>query len=429
MSLVPSRNISGLTIDVAPDLLGRARKFAVRAGLVAAAVPVTVAAALTITDAVRRRMHPLTATFPTEKPLTEYVEETATTIYTYGADLYESMLEAIHGARHTVMLETYIWKDDTVGRQFKQALIDAAARGVKVYVVVDGFANLVVPHSFFRFPPDVHLLRFPAFRPGMIALNIRKSGRDHRKILVVDDRIGYVGGYNIGSLYATQWRDTHMRLEGPAVWELRNAFVDFWNRQRTGRLPQLVDVGSDTWLPHLKAARNAPSELVFPIRGIYLDAIDRATSHVYITQAYFIPDHDIHDALLAAAARGVDVRVLVPHRSNHVVADWLARGLYTSLLRGGVRIFLYQDAMVHAKTATVDARWTTIGTANIDRLSLTGNYEVNLEIVDPALAARMEDVFRLDLTNARELTIDQWERRSRLAKLGEALISPLRPLL
>ncbi|GAB4085527.1 phospholipase D-like domain-containing protein [Myceligenerans cantabricum] len=426
---MPSRNIPGLTIDIAPDLLRRARRFALRAGLAAAAAPVTLAAALTVTDAIRRRMHPLTATFPTEKPLTEYVDETATTLYTYGADLYDSMLEAIRAAEHTVMLETYIWKNDQVGQHFKQALIDASARGVKVYVIVDGFANLVVPPSFFRFPGDVHLLSFPVLRPGMAALNIRKSGRDHRKILVVDDRIGYVGGYNIGSMYATQWRDTHIRLEGPAVWELRNAFVDFWNRHRTGRLPLLTDVGSVSWLPHLKAARNAPSELVFPIRGLYLDAIDRATDHVYITQAYFIPDHDIHDALLAASARGVDVRVLVPHRSNHVVADWLARGQYTSLLRGGVRIFLYQDAMVHAKTATIDGRWTTIGTANIDRLSLTGNYEVNLEIVDAPLAARMEDVFRLDLTNARELTLDQWSRRSRLAKVGEALISPLRPLL
>src|SRR5690606_7978830 len=143
----------------------------------------------------------------------------------------------------------------------------------------------------------------------------------------------------------------------------------------------------------------------------------------------FIPDHDIHAALLAAAARGVDVRVLVPHRSNHVVADWLARGQYASLLRGGVRIFLYQGAMVHAKTATIDGRWTTIGTANIDRLSLTGNYEVNLEIVDPGLAARMEDIFAMDLTNATELTLAQWEARGTVAKIGEYLLIPLRPLL
>lgn len=427
------RKISGsfpkVTLDLPVGFGQHVRMFATRAAIIAAAVPVTAAVALTAADMVRRRLHPLTSRFPTEKPLTEHIDETATTVYTYGADLYDAMLEAIRKARRTVMLETYIWKNDEVGQQFKRALIDAAERGVEVYVIVDGFANLVVPSSFFRFPPTVHVLRFPVLRPGVAYLNVRTSGRDHRKILVVDDETGFVGGYNIGSLYATQWRDTHVRLQGPSAWELRNAFVDFWNRHRTHRHPILPDVGSGTWQPHLKAARNAPSELVFPIRGIYLDAIDRATSHVYITQAYFIPDHDIHAGLLAAAARGVDVRVLVPHRSNHVVADWLARGHYASLLRGGVRIFLYQGAMVHAKTATVDRRWTTIGTANIDRLSLTGNYEVNLEIVDPGLAGRMEDIFDLDLSNAQELTLAQWEERGALAKIAEYLLIPLRPLL
>lgn len=427
-SNVPS-NLPKLTLDVPTDFMQRARTFATRAAIIAAAVPVGAAVALTVTDKIRQRLHPLTSKFPTEKPLTEHIDETATTVYTYGADLFEAMLEAIAGARKTVMLESYIWKNDEMGQRFKQALIDASARGVEVYVIVDGFANLVVPYSFFRFPPAVHVLRFPVLRPGMAYLNIRTSGRDHRKILVVDDETGFVGGYNIGSLYATHWRDTHVRLQGPSAWELRNAFVDFWNRHRKQRHPVLADAGSGTWLPHLKAARNAPSELVFPIRGIYLDAIDRAISHVYITQAYFIPDHDIHAGLLAAAARGVDVRVLVPHRSNHVVADWLARGQYASLLRGGVRIFLYQGAMVHAKTATIDRRWTTIGTANIDRLSLTGNYEINLEVVDPGLAGRMEDIFAMDLSNAQELTLAQWEERGALAKIGEYLLIPLRPLL
>ncbi|MEK8228992.1 phospholipase D-like domain-containing protein [Oerskovia sp. M15] len=260
-------------------------------------------------------------------------------------------------------------------------------------------------------------------------LNVRKSGRDHRKLLVVDDEIGFVGGYNIGAMYATQWRDTHIRLDGPSSWELRNAFVDFWNSNRKPDQPALEDPGSRLWLPELRAARNAPAQLVFPIRGIYLDAIDRASDHIYITQAYFIPDREILDALLMASRRGVDVKVLVPERSNHVVADWLSRGLYTTLLRGGVTIWLYKDAMVHAKTATIDGQWTTIGTANIDRLSLTGNYEVNLEIVDAGIADQMEKVFDVDLSNCRELTLTEWSGRSLAAKFGEVALTPLRPLL
>lgn len=405
------------------------RRILSRALVAAVAAPVTVAGVLVATDAIRKRRNTTLSSFPHTPPAEVEVAGTTTTVFTYGEDLFREMLTAIRGARRRVLFESYIWKGDALGEEFKRALVDAAGRGVEVFVVYDGFANLVVPRAFFDLPDSVHVIRYPVFRPGVLMLNVRKSGRDHRKILVVDDEIAFVGGYNIGSLYATQWRDTHVRLEGPSAWELRNAFVDFWNANRAPDQPLLADPGSTHWEPRLRAARNAPAHLVFPIRGIYLDAIDRASSHVYITQAYFIPDREILAALLAAAARGVDVRVLVPERSNHVLADWLSRGLYTALLKGGVRIHLYRDAMVHAKTATIDGAWTTIGTANIDRLSLTGNYEVNLEITDPGVAEQMEKVFAVDLSNSRELTLAEWESRSVAAKLSEIILTPLRPLL
>ncbi|GAA1409478.1 MULTISPECIES: phospholipase D-like domain-containing protein [Oerskovia] len=406
-----------------------ARSVMARAAVLAVAVPVTVATGLVIADAIRKRRVTDPSKFPRSAPAEGSVGETSTTIFTYGDDLYREMLAAIRGAKRRIMLETYIWKGDELGKEFKDALVEATERGVEVFVIYDGFANLVVPREFLTFPAPIHVIRYPVFRPGVLVLNVRKSGRDHRKILVVDDEIGFVGGYNIGAMYATQWRDTHIRLAGPSTWELRNAFVDFWNSNRKPGQPRLEDPGSRLWLPELRAARNAPAHLVFPIRGIYLDAIDRASDHIYITQAYFIPDREILDALLMAAQRGVDVRVLVPERSNHVVADWLSKGLYTTLLRGGVTIWLYKDAMVHAKTATIDGRWTTIGTANIDRLSLTGNYEVNLEIVDAGIAAQMEKVYDVDLSNCRELTLDEWSGRSLAAKLGEVALTPLRPLL
>lgn len=428
MNPVPQRPTTPLPVQIPADWT-RVRRYASRAALAAAATPLAAAAGLMAVDKVRRRRHPLDAAFPTAPPATTDHGQTTTTVYTYGADLYDAMLEAIRTATSHIYFETYIWKGDGIGAQFKQALLEAAERGVDVYVVYDGFANLVVPQSFYDFPPGINVLRFPVFRPGILFLDVRNSGRDHRKILVADDDTAFVGGYNIGSLYATHWRDTHLRITGPSVWELRNAFVDFWNRWRTPDLPVLQDIGSPHWLPSLRAARNAPSELVFPIRNLYLDAIDRACTHVLITQAYFVPDRDILNALLNAATRGVDVRVLVPERSNHVVADWLARGHYATLLRGGVRIFLYTGAMIHAKTATIDGRWSTVGTANIDRLSLTGNYEVNIEIVDPGVATHLEEIFHMDLGNAREITIDEWETRPTLNKVGERVLSPLRPLI
>lgn len=399
-----------------------------RSALTAALIPFGAAAGIIAYDAIRRRSSSLTGTFPVTPPSETSIDETQARIYTYGEDLYADMLAAIRGAKSRVMFETYIWKNDRTGQEFKDAVEEASARGVDVYLVYDGFANLVVPRDFYRFSPAIHVVRFPVFRPGVLAFNIRKSGRDHRKILVVDDEVGFVGGYNIGDDYANRWRDTHMRITGPAVWDLRNAFVDFWNANRTA-LPALEDPGSDVWDPRIRVARNAPSHLVFPIRHLYLDAIDRAVTSVSITQAYFIPDREILTGLLLAASRGVDVRVIVPEVSNHVIADWLRNGIYATLLNGGVRIFLFQDAMVHAKTATIDSRWTTIGTANIDRLSLSGNYEVNVEIVDEGVARLMDTIFETDLTNCRELTPGEWNKRNVVAKLSEAMIRPLRPLL
>jgi cardiolipin synthase len=162
---------------------------------------------------------------------------------------------------------------------------------------------------------------------------------------------------------------------------------------------------------------------------MYLEAIDRASHHVYLTHAYLIPDEDMVTALVRAARRGVDVRIIVPAESNHVVADWLSRGFYGQLLRGGVRLYLYQKAMVHAKTATIDGQWSTIGTANIDRLSLLGNYEINMEVFSADVAKQMEEIFAIDSTNSVELTLPDWQRRHAMVKFSETVLTPLRPLL
>ena len=367
--------------------------------------------------------------FPYAGPTTVHVAGSAVTTYTLGEHLYADMLSAIREARNSIYFESFIWKGDETGKAFKEALVDAAERGVAVYVVYDGFANLVVRRDFYDLPDSIHVLRFPVLRSGMLRLDLRHLGRDHRKILVVDDDVGFIGGYNIGELYATSWRDTHLRLVGPAVWELSDAFVDFWNEYRPDGHPELPEHGAKSWDTRVVAARNAPSRMLFPVRGLYLDAIERATRRVYITQAYFIPDHEILTALLKASQRGVDVRVIVPEYSNHILADWVARGFYADLLSGGVTIWLYRNAMVHAKTATVDGRWSTVGTANIDRLSLIGNYEVNLALFSEEMAMQMERIFSMDLGNCRELTYEAWEGRGHLPRIAERLLAPLQPFL
>jgi cardiolipin synthase len=404
------------------------RKILKRTALAVVAVQGGTLAALAVVDH-RRKKNRRPVVFPRVPPRSVTAGTSEVTLYTYGEDVYADMLHAIRQAKEQIFFETFIWKGDVVGQQFKDALVDAAHRGVQVYLVYDEFANLVVPRNFFRFPEHPNLKVKPHRLIGFGLRFPRQSGRNHRKLLVVDDDVAFIGGYNIGSLYATNWRDTHARLTGDIVWDMQNAFIDYWNLFPRRRLPVLPDTGGLVWQPNIRLYRNVPRNLIFPIRGMYLEAIDRASQHIYLTHAYLIPDEDMVRALVRAAGRGVDVRIIVPAESNHIVADWLSRGFYTQLLRGGVRLFLYQGAMVHAKTASIDGQWSTIGTANIDRLSLQGNYEINIEVFSDLVARQMEEIFEVDSGNCRELTLDEWHSRPAMVKFSESVLTPFRPLL
>ncbi|WP_460667247.1 phospholipase D-like domain-containing protein [Kocuria himachalensis] len=403
-------------------------RWAGRAVLGFIGVQAAVVAALVITDAVEKKGRAQRSGFPRPGTFKGTVAETGTTIYTYGEDLYEDMLAAIGGARHRIFLETFIWKDDEVGRAFRDALNDAAGRGVEVYVTYDHFGNLVVPSSFYDFHPAVHVFRFPALGPTLLSGPLRATGVTHRKLLVVDHEVGFVGGYNIGSLYATQWRDTHLRLTGPAVYELGHAFAQVWNHLAIGH-PGLSPVNPVSWISPLRAINNIPADLVYPIRSVYLDAISRAQDHIHLTTAYFIPDQRILTALIEASRRGVDVQVILPEESNHLLADWLSRGFYTALLTEGITVLLYRHAMIHAKTVTIDGQWSFVGTANIDRLSLRFNYETGVAIQDENFAADMERIFAADSDNCRQVVLEEWSTRHPAARFAETVLVPLRPLL
>ncbi len=402
-------------------------KIAKRTVLAAVSVQAVTIGALIVVDH-RRKKNRAPAAFPRVAPRSVTAGGSEVTVYTYGEDLYNDMLGAIRQARQRIFLETFIWKSDPIGQSFKDALIEAADRGVDVYVAFDEFANLVVPRGFFHFPANIHVLRHPLLGGGIKFLHPRYSGRDHRKLLVIDHDAAFVGGYNIGSLYATDWRDTHARMTGDIVLDIENAFIDYWNLSSNKARPALPDSGSRSWQTNIRVHRNVPRNFVYPIRGMYLEAIDRASHHISLTHAYLIPDDDMLRALISAARRGVDVRIIVPAESNHILADWMSRGYYGQLLRGGVRLFLFQGAMVHAKTATIDGQWSTIGTANIDRLSLSGNYEINMEIFDRDVAHQMEEIFASDSGNSVELTCARWQQRPLMAKFSETVLAPLRPL-
>lgn len=389
------------------------------------------AAAATVfgVDEWRKRRHPQTHRFPYIARKDSKVEHNDVRIYTYGEDLFVDQLEAIRNAKEYIFFETYIMKADSVGYEFRSELVAAAERGVQVFVILDTFGNLNQDPRFRRFPKheNLHMIRFPLLRTGLLTGNPKDRGLDHRKVMTVDRNIGFIGGYNVGKLYAHHWRDTHIRIVGPQVRELDNSFVSMWNVYRKKDQPELPDIGNENWNPKFQSIQNIPALKSYPVRALYLEAIDRATDHLWITMGYFIPDEGVKHSLINAAKRGVDVRVLVPEYSNHIIADWVGRPHYSDLLRGGVRIFRFEQAMVHAKTMTVDGVWSTVGTTNIDRLSMAGNYEINVELFSEDFADQMREIFEIDLSNSHEVDREKWENRGLRTRALERVLKPLAP--
>ncbi|MDN5719750.1 MAG: phospholipase D-like domain-containing protein [Corynebacterium sp.] len=357
------------------------------------------------------------------------VGDSEMTVYTDGRSLYDDMVDAIGAAEDIIVMENYMWKADEDGLAFIEALNAAADRGVDVYVIYDGLGNLVVPRSFYRnFSDKVHVARLPVVTRKLWTAPVRTTGVCHSKILVVDDHTGFVGGYNIGSEFAGHWRDTHVRQVGPKTWGLRNAVTRVWNQKWPdgGDIPWTAP---DSWDSRIQVVANLPVQLVYPLRNMYLTAIERARDHIWITTPYFIPDQQILQALYRASDRGVDVRLMVPKESNHMIADWVSRGFYGEILEHGITLHLYATTMIHAKTATIDGEWSTVGTANIDRLSLSFNYETNIEVTDKDFAATLEEIFTADIEHCETVNSTSWRDEHPLSRVAEIALMPLRKVL
>ncbi len=393
-------------------------------GLVGVAQAI-VASVLMVAAWLRRRKQ--NQGFPHSLPAPVAVADNTLQVYSYGKDLYDAMIEAIDAAQESIYLETFIWKGDEVGQRFKDHLTQKARDGVAVYVIFDTFGNLVVPAPFKIFERPVHMLAFSAIRRPWHVLDPRRYALDHRKLLIVDGYTAFLGGYNLGQLYATEWRDTHLRLQGSVASKFAQDFVSFWNASSP---PEecITHHYERRFEPLIGLWNNNAMKLSFPIRDMYITAIDQAEHCIRLTNAYFIPDNSLLNSLIAAATRGVQVQILLPWISNHTLADWMARGYFTRCLKAGIHIFTY-NSMIHAKTCTIDSAWTTIGTANLDRLSSLGNFETNCDVYSGELARQMEDLFERDKAYAHEIILEKWAARPLHTKFSERLLAPLRVLL
>jgi cardiolipin synthase len=357
-----------------------------------------------------------------------------------GPATMREMMAAARDAKTSINLETYIFDQDPIGLQFAELLMEKRRQGVVVNIIADGVGTLATPKEFFERlrAAGINVLIFnpvnPLQRPGNWQLN----NRDHRKIMVVDGKVGFTGGINISETYANSslfrsrkkpgsvnkddvgWRDTHIRIEGPAVAALQYAFVDNWVHQDAGELPQadyfprLAPVG-DKVLRVLATSPDRDSEIYKSM----MVAMNEAKQSIHITSAYFVPDQQIVDSLVAAAKRGVDVKLVLPGVSDHDLIKYAGQAFYDQLLAGGVKIYQLQVAVLHAKTAVIDGIWSTIGSANIDRRSFIHNYELNVVVLDPAFGRDMEAAFNEDLRSSKQVTLDQWRDRPWKDRLRE----------
>ena len=356
------------------------------------------------------------------------VGENALQVYRNGYELFAAMLAAIDEAQESIYLEASVWRDDETGRAIKQRLSQKAAQGVEVYVMCGNLGTRKDSCTFGSFPTGVHILRSMPFRRPWHVLDPRRYAPDHRKLLVADGLVGFVGGYNLGNPYRDTLRDTHLRLRGPATADLASTFSTNWNRfsspreQITRRYPRQFD-------PLINVQANDALRLTFPIRDMYIEAIDRAEQTILLTNASFVPDHSVLEALRAAVARGVDVRVLVPWPSNRILADRVTCSSFTQCLQAGMRLYGSRHRGLRSKTCTIDGQWSTIGSAHLDLLSSVVNYELNIEIYDVAFAAQMQDLFARDMADAHELSLTKWLSRPWFRKLSEHILAPFRFLL
>jgi len=364
-----------------------------------------------------------------------------------GPATMREMMAAARVATSSINLETYIFDQDQVGNEFADLLIEKQRQGVAVNVMVDAVGALATPAAFFdrMRQAGIRVLVFNPVNPAKARGKWELNNRNHRKLMVVDGKVAFTGGINISSTYANSslfrsrqkpdkvdgdkvgWRDTHVKIEGPAVAPLQWSFISLWVRQEGGELPQAE------YFPTLTAAGDKIIRVLASdpdhesdIYKALVVAISEAKTSIHITSAYFVPDQQIVDALIAAAKRGVDVRLVLPGVSDHSLIRYAGQGFYDQLLAGGVRIFELQIAVLHAKTAVIDGGWSTIGSANIDRRSFIHNYELNVVVVDPAFGAAMESAFNEDLRDSKEVTLERWRHRpwsdrikEWMARLGE----------
>lgn len=360
------------------------------------------------------------------------------TIFTEGRSKFDSLLADIANARSFINLQYYIIEDDEIGTKVKDALIERANAGVTVRVIYDPVGSFRVKKSFFREMRDAGIQVFPFFRVSFPQFATRINWRNHRKLVVIDGKTGYIGGMNIADRYVSgckrhlPWRDTHVRITGPAVYALHYSFAVDWNFMGQ---PLIEDVAIPSYprtlspKSGLQVLTSGPTSQWSNISFMLFKAIANAKKRIFIQTPYFLPTESLLKALQTAALAHVDVRIMIPRKNDSRLLRNASFSYITECLRSGIKIYLYEPSMLHSKTMVVDNEFTTIGSTNFDFRSFEHNFEGNLFIYSADVNKEMTEIFFSDQQHCTRITPSAWKKRPFTQKVAESVVRLLSPIL
>lgn len=402
-----------------------------------------------VCDIVRRRKYTPSAQLnELKQPLSiEYATRDNTVdTYTNIDKLLPQLLRDIYHAKEYVLFQFFKFENDSLGLVVREELINKAQDGVPVYVIYDAFPGCIVDHSFFH-EMQLYGVKVHRYNPIFPLPSAYSNNRNHRKIVVIDGKIGYIGGMNIAQRYLTgvhggAWRDTHLRITGTACQDLQQVFLDDWRKQSSAAdidLPTLYLSRADTasamqtqpaegiklMLSTVQIIASDPEDSQSPILHAMIQMVDSATQYLYIQSPYFLPPKSLQTTLCHAAQRGVDVRLMIPKRGDRsIFISYASRSYLKPLLESGIKVFFHNTGFIHAKMLVADNKITTVGSTNIDFRSFTQSSEVNAFVYDTLFAQQMRQIFEQDMRHCDLIPQDWWQHRSFKERILQLIVKP-----
>lgn len=358
--------------------------------------------------------------------------------YINGEDKFRDLFNDIRAAKSFIHIEYYIFRYDDLGRALIKELHEKTKDGVEVRLVIDGMGSKRITKKIIK-EIESYGIKVAVFFPGVLPhINTRINYRNHRKIVVIDGKIGYVGGFNVGNEYVNKgkqfkfWRDTHIRVKGEAVNELNKRFILDWDYaadENMGNMSMYFPIPEVVGSVGIQIVSSGPDHMEEYIKNSYMKIINNAKNYVYIQTPYLVPDSPMMEALKISALSGVDVRIIVPGAPDHFFMEWILSANIGLLMEYGIKIYRYGNGFIHSKTIVADGEVCSIGTANLDIRSFKLNFEVNAFIYNETVAKEQEKIFLDDQLKSKLVTKEEYYKRSRSLKIKESLIRLLAPIL